>query len=157
MKYTSMLSKNISFSLYFFISLFLSPLFINGCIDKELKVEKAREKSKLLLGKIAEGTAINEFPEKYFSREQGEAILLDLREKCDFKNRKGVFVNDVISSQNGQRQASFIYEFMLKCDTIRLIFTYNLSPEIELYEFILEPIEKPNPMILKPENSLKFN
>lgn len=144
-------------SVNFLMLISISCLLGFGCINRANQVEDAKRMSELLLDRIGEGTAIEDFPEKYFPREQGESLLYDLKENCDFKNREGVFVNDFTSTHNTQWRASFIYEFMLKCDTIRFVITYNLGKEPELFEFHLEPIEKPNPMILKPENRLKLD
>lgn len=135
----------------------IAGLLCCGCFERVKQMETAKRMSELLLDRIGEGTALDEFPEKHFPREQGERLLHALKEDCDFKNRKGVFVNDVTSTFNTQWRVSYIYEFMLKCDTVRLVLSYNLGKEPELVEFKIEPIEKHNPMILKPENRLKFD
>lgn len=80
--------------------------------------------------------------------------MQELREKCDFKNRKGLFINDFTVTQPGRKTVSFIYEYKLKCDDIRFIISYDLTEDIELLEFKLEPVEKDNPMITKPERRL---
>ncbi len=102
------------------------------------------------------GKAYNAFPEKYFPTNQTKALMDELKDKCDFVNRKGIFINEYLQESSNGNSISFIYEYYLKCDNIRFIITYKLGKEIELFKFNLEPIEKDNPMITKPERRLKF-
>lgn len=137
---------------FIFVSIF-SLLF--SCMDAN-QINEAKKKSDTLLEKIATGNALSEFPEKYFNQEQTKLILNKIKNNCDFANRKGNFINDFTLNQNGINRVAFIYEYYLKCDSIRFILTYNLGKELELYEFKLEGIEKNNFMITSPEKRLKF-
>ncbi|HWB92123.1 MAG TPA: hypothetical protein VG605_09730 [Puia sp.] len=129
-------------------------VLIAACTSKR---QMALEKSGELLDKIAEGTAIEEFPEKYFPKDQTVILMDQLQNNCDFKDRKGNFINDYYEKNlGGEDRVSFIYEYYLKCDSLRFIMTYNLGPEIELYRFRIESIKKNNNMILKPERRLKW-
>ncbi|HMH34731.1 MAG TPA: hypothetical protein VK543_16960 [Puia sp.] len=117
--------------------------------------QKAKVKADELLEQIAKGNALNEFPEKNFPRDQSILILKYLQEGCDFKNRKGHFINDFYQKDlGGIDQVSFIYEFYLKCDSIRIVLTYNISDTLELLNFKLVTIKEDNKMILKPERRL---
>jgi hypothetical protein len=121
------------------------------------KKDVAKENAEQLLNSIAQGSAIKYFPEKYFPRNEMELILTDLKDKCDFRNKKGHFINDFYRKNvNGTNQISFIYEYYLKCDSIRFILTYNLGDPIELFHFGLEPIEKDNSMIIRQDKRLPF-
>jgi len=112
--------------------------------------EEARLASDNLLNKIGEGIAFGYFPEKYFPKDQSDKVLTDLKVHCDFANRQGGFVNDFYQKRIGSDdQISFVYEFYLKCDSIRVITTYSIGGRIEIHGFKLEPIEKENPMVLK--------
>lgn len=131
---------------FFSISIFVILLF--GCLNDD-QLKQARAKSDSLLNDISLGKANNAFPAKYFPVSQTHALMDELKNKCDFANRRGTFIKDYTEMSNGIKRISFIYEYHLKCDSIRFILTYNLGKEIELYRFILEPIEKDNPMITK--------
>lgn len=109
-----------------------------------------------MLSDISLGKANNAFPEKYFPVNLTNALLDELKNKCDFPNRKGVYVNEYLQNTSTGKRISFIYEYYLKCDSIRFIITYKLGKEIELFEFNLEPIENDNKMITKPERRLIF-
>lgn len=128
-----------------------------GCkvIDRNQVIE-ARKMSDSLLDSIAAGNVENAFPVKYFNPSQTKLILNWLRKKCDFADRQGNFINDFYISENGVNKVAFIYEYYLKCDSIRFILTYNLGKRIELCGLKLQPIEKDNFMITKPERRLKF-
>jgi len=137
-----------------YLVIFLT-IILFGCMNPK-KINEARKKSDTLIEEIANGNAAKEFPRKYFNPQQTELILSELKNKCDFINRKGNFINDFTISQNGNNQVAFIYEYYLKCDSVRIILTYNLGKEIELYKIKIEPIEKDNFMIRNPEKRLKY-
>ncbi|ELR68108.1 hypothetical protein C900_00946 [Fulvivirga imtechensis AK7] len=121
------------------------------------KREKAKIKTDKLLDKIAEGTASSEFKREYFPKDQTIRILSDLKEKCIFSDRKGAFVNDFYKSNiGGPDQLFLLYEFYLKCDSVRLTFGYNLGDEVELFKLGIQPIEENNSMITNQENRLKY-
>lgn len=130
-------------------------LLLLGCHIKSTNFDMVKERADVLLDKIADGTAENEIPIKYFPLEQTKIIMDDLKNKCDFKNRQGHFLNEFYSTDKSK--VSLIYEYYLKCDSIRFILTYDLSKKIELCEFKLEPIEKDNQMIIDSNNRLKRN
>jgi len=141
--------------MYKYIKFFTVIFLIHGCINPN-QIEQARIKADNLLNNISSGNAYDAFPEKYFPRSQTELLLNELSYKCDFANRKGNFINDFYQKERTDEQVSFIYEFYLKCDSIRFILTYKLGQEPELIKFQLQPIEKENDMITKPERRLKF-
>ena len=108
------------------------------------------------MNSIATGEIEGLFLAEYFPESQIKAHMNSLRFECDFKNRKGHFVNDFYQSINGNNRVSFLYEYYLKCDSVRIIVTYDLDDNIKLYGFKIEGIEKDNFMILKPANSISF-
>ena len=63
--------------------------------------------------------------------------MYDLKNKCDFQNRNGHFINEYYPNENHQipERISLIYEYYMKCDSIRFILTYNIKDTVELYEF----------------------
>lgn len=130
-------------------------LFAYGCHFQSSNKVDLKRKSDLLLDKIADGTANEEFSVKYFPIEQTKAIMYDLKNKCDFKNRQGHFLNEYYYSAD-KSKVSLIYEYYLKCDSIRFILTYNIGDSVELYEFKMEPIEKPNAMIADSAKRLSY-
>ncbi len=138
-----------------YIIMILSLFFGCKSFDRN-QIKIAKTMSDALLDSIATGNAESQFPIKYFNPAQTNIILGELKNNCDFSQRKGHFINDFYLNQNGINRVAFIYEFYLKCDSLRFILTYNLSPNIELYELKMESIKKNNFMITKPERRLKF-
>lgn len=137
------------------IKLCLIVFFFNSsCTSSNYLLNKAEFKSRKLLEEISKGSASKHFSAKYFSNTQINLLLNELIVECDFINRKGNFVNSYPWQKDGKKYGSFIYEFNLKCDAIRLVITYELNTEIELIAFALEPIEKDNFMIKNPEKRL---
>ena len=126
------LQTGLSFKLSLFVLFFLS----NSCNDK--KVFIAEKRANELIAKIAIGNPVDEFPQKYFPTEETSILLKDLREKCDFKNRVGGFIErKYIEKINEDDQILFIYKYRLKCGFVKFILTYKLGKNIELYQFTI--------------------
>jgi hypothetical protein len=124
------------------------------CVDNELK-EKAHKKADQVILDLHTEKAYTFFSDKFFSREHIELISRDLREKCDYENRSGKFVDYYYESMPGTDKVSFIYEYFLKCDSLRFILKYDLKPEPELIWFKLEGIGIKNPMIIDKTKQLQ--
>lgn len=143
-----------------FISLGMSVIIvflINSCGRKPDEMKLAKEKSDMLLDAIGNGTANKLFPTKYFPEDQTVSLMADLKNNCDFKNRKGNFVNDFYQKvAGGYNKIILIYEFYLKCDTVRFLISYleKNSNEIELNGFKMESVEKTNNMIFRKDRQL---
>jgi len=135
------------------VVVFLLQLVIMSCSNN--RTQLARDKSERILDEIASGTAIDEFPEKYFPRKQTVFLMKQLEDYCDFKSRKGVFINDFYQKDLlDVDKISFIYEYHLKCDNGRFILSFKLNKDIELYKFDIESVKKYNKMILRPEREI---
>ena len=132
----------------------LIAIIVFACHVNVVNIDQIKSDTDSLLNKIADGTANAEFSTKYFPADQTEAILFDLKNKCDFKTRSGNFINEHYDKENSK--LSLIYEYYLKCDSIRLIFTYNMKGKAELNELTMEPIEKKNPMVTDSLRQLKY-
>lgn len=102
--------------------------FFYSCQYNEEQLREGKAKVDALFVKIENGTALDEFPEKYFPKEHGKYIMDDLKNKCDFKNRKGEFVQsfNAINASN-EKCISYVYDFKLKCDDIRITFSLRAS------------------------------
>jgi hypothetical protein len=94
------------------IAIFLL-FFVTAC--KGARTSKsAKDKAKELLEKIALGDAIGEFPSKYFPKEQSAAILQELRDKCDFKNRREIMsMISILKILMEQKQYRLFTSFIL--------------------------------------------
>ncbi|MBV6419606.1 MAG: hypothetical protein DAHOPDDO_00829 [Ignavibacteriaceae bacterium] len=138
------------------IKIILIALVLISCTKIDQKqIDQAKKLSDKLLDDIAVGHANAAFSEQYFPSDQTKIILSELKNKCDFANRKGNFVNDFYESRSGYFKVHFIYEYYLKCDSVRIITSYNLNDKIELYSFKIEGLGESNFMILKPDRQLK--
>lgn len=141
-----------------FILIAIIVFFINSCGRNPEEMKLAKAKSDALLDAIGNGTANDLFPTKYFPKEQTVSLMGDLKENCDFKNRNGNFINDFYEKiEGGDNKIILIYEFYLKCDTIRLLISYleKANHEFELNGFKMESVDKPNSMIIKTDRQLK--
>ena len=123
---------------------------------KMQKFNLAQEQANYVIENLDKQNIEEKFPAKYFPKEQLQPILGGIRQNCDWKNKDGKFV-DFFTQKNigGNDQVSFIYEYYMKCDSLRFILSFNIEDEPELMGFKFEPIETENPMILFPEKQLK--
>jgi len=118
-------------------------------LDCRTNTEDLKKRSDKILDDIAAGIAAADFPEKYFPKAQTAQLMGQLQNFCDFKNRRGNFENDFHQVGIGTPdKMSYIYEFFLKSDTIRVILTYVTGSTNELFGFNMEKATRYNPMIL---------
>jgi hypothetical protein len=123
-------------------------LFILGCTNIK-KRQLARQMADKLLVEIGEGTAENEFPEQYFSPRAKSVIQTVLKDKCDFQHRQQRFINDWYETKaGGVDRVSFLYACYLKCDSMRIIVTYDLGEKIVLTDFKGQRLSESNPMVI---------
>jgi hypothetical protein len=120
------------------------------------KLNLAHDKADYIMANLDNQNISDKFPVKYFPKNKLDPILLGIREKCDWKNKDGKFV-DFFTQKNvgGVSQNAFIYEYYLKCDSLRFILSFNTEKDPELMGFRFEPLETKNPMVLFPEKQLR--
>lgn len=122
------------------------------------QIEFAQKNADDIISNLDKTYILNQFPPKNFpNRAQLQNVVSELDLKCDWKNRDGKFV-DFYTMKNvgGTNQVAFIYEYYLKCDSLRFILTYNLfADNAELSRLDIQPLEVENPMIIYPEKQLK--
>lgn len=125
------------------------------------KVERnnlAEKNANYIIENLDDDIVLKEFPENNFKdRDQLRKTLTDIAQKCDWENRDGKFVDFfTMKDIEGINSTAFIYEYYLKCDSLRFILIYNVDKDKpELFKMNIEPIEKENQMILFPEKQLK--
>jgi len=121
------------------------------------KHNKAQAIADNIIEKLDDPSVYDEFPEKYFPKDQLKPILGELIPNCDWKNRDGKFVDFVtVGDIGGVNQTGFIYEYYLSCDSLRFILMFNMETENpELRGLLVEPIEKENKLIVFPSKQLK--
>ena len=123
---------------------------------KMQKFNLLQEQANYIMENLYNPNIGEKFLAKYLQKEQLERIIGGIRQNCDWKNKDGKFV-DFFTEKNigGIDQTAFIYEYYMKCDSLRFILSFNTENEPELMGFKFEPIETENPMILFPEKQLK--
>lgn len=134
--------------------LLFAMMLFGSCVDEGLRT-KAFEESEKAIDNLDKDDAYRFFSKKYFSKEQVESVSQQLR-NCDYQNRKGKFVDYAYERVLGSKsdKVSFIYEYFLRCDSLRFIMTYELKEDPELVWFGVEAIENRNPMITDTTKSL---
>ena len=135
-------------------------LFIAGCgiQEKQEKIAKAEKDAAYIMAHLDKEEVLTHFPAASFPTSQLgplKALISAVGPKCDWPGRQGKFVDFCSISTNGNSIIAYIYEYFLKCDSLRFVMLYDLeSKEPQLVKFQVEPLEKPNPMIIYPEKQL---
>jgi hypothetical protein len=145
----------------FIIFNLIVTIAISSSCDVKEKIEmheKARENADFIMENLEQQTITNQFPEKYFPRQQFKPFLDTLIKNCDFKSKKGKCVDFFSITNNGKNQTAFIYEYILRCDSLRFIYMYDLEfSEPELFKLRIEGLEQANEMILDPTKQLLYS
>ena len=112
------------------------------------KANKAQELADSVIKNLDSDAVYSKFSKKYFQKEQIQPIIREIKQNCDWGNRDGKFV-DFFSRKNvgGIDQTAYIYEYYMKCDSLRFILSINMENEPELMGFHIEPLENENKMI----------
>jgi hypothetical protein len=118
-------------------------LTLLGCTSKE-EFDKASHHANSVVDNLVSDDAIRYFDGTYFNRAQIAEMIGGVRKACDYQNRVGGFVQYNYHVHNGVKIVDFAYEFRMKCDTVRLILTYELGNDPNLIGFKVEPIETPS-------------
>lgn len=126
-----------------------------GVKDKLEKHNKAKANADFIMDNLSKPEVIDQFPEKYFPRQQFAQFLEPLTKNCDLGSKRGKFVDFFSMLNNGKNQTAYIYEYILNCDSLRFIYIYDLEPkEPELFKFTIEGIEQENKMIIDHSKQL---
>ncbi|MCC6724631.1 MAG: hypothetical protein IT258_08980 [Saprospiraceae bacterium] len=129
----------------------------SGSWQGNQKLSKAQALADKIIAELGEFSSNDYFTHKYFD---GDKVLgptlWGIRRKCDWANRDGVFV-DYFEKQDsaGVGEIAFIYEYYLKCDSLRFVLTVNTADEPVLSDFYVEPLEYHNGLIKDWKKQLK--
>jgi|688.fasta_scaffold71024_2 hypothetical protein len=121
------------------------------------KTKLAQKQANHIIENLDNSKIVSEFPTKNFQdRMQLEDIIRGIQLNCDWQNRDGKYVDFFTEKQiGGKKSIAFIYEYYLKCDSLRFILFYDLDQDKpELFKFYFEPVENENKMIIFPEKQL---
>jgi hypothetical protein len=139
------------------LSLMVLIIFIGSCnLKQRMKnSNKAQNDADYIIEHLNKKEVISHLPATYFSRDQSENLIQKISESCDWENRKGNFVDYTTIQNNSEHDIAFIYEYFLKCDSLRFILIYNIDKEEpKLFKINIEPLSKQSPMVIHPEKQL---
>lgn len=123
--------------------------------EKFKKQQAAKDNADYIIENLDKEDVKSHFPTTTFPLEQTNRILSQLSVNCDWAHRQGRYVDQATIKSNGKDYAAFFYEYILKCDSMRVILMYNLEvAQPELSDFKLEKLTKENPLIIHKENQL---
>ncbi|GAB3243673.1 hypothetical protein GCM10027346_40660 [Hymenobacter seoulensis] len=128
--------------------------------EKQEKIAKAEKDAAFIMANLDQAEAVTHFPAASFPASQMEplkSMISAVGPMCDWSNRRGKFVDFFFISYDGRNSIAYIYEYLLKGDSLRFVTLYDLEPkEPQLVNFQVEPLEKPSPMIIYTEKQLKI-
>lgn len=130
-------------------------IILISCTNRLELIEEARIQSDEVINNLTENDAAKYFHSKYFGSKEINQSLENIRNVCEYENRRGGFVDYFSESGIKGNRVYFIYEFYLKCDSVRFILNYDLAKPPTLVQFKVEPIELDNFMIIDKSKQLK--
>jgi hypothetical protein len=136
---------------------FLIMLQLQSCgVGERLeKQKKAQADADYIMNNLENPEVKKRFPAKYFPPEQLNPFVDNLVNQCDLDAKQGKFVDYFTMNLSGKHQIAYIYEYILDCDSLRFIYTYDLdTQEPELLRFHIEGLEVPSNMIVDPGKQL---
>jgi hypothetical protein len=75
--------------------------------------------------------------------------------RCDWPSRRGKFIDFYMHSEEEERFVTYIYEYFLDCDSIRLLLTFDTSTDdVPVHSAHIEPIENKNAWLVDPMKSI---
>lgn len=133
----------------FFVFIVALGALLHSCGPSRMERNNlARQNADFILDNLNNPEVIEEFPEKYFPREETKQLLKDILATCDWSERNGKYVDFFEFDYEGDNETAFIYEYFLNCDSLRFVLTYDLDLERpELHRLIVEPLELPSQLI----------
>ncbi len=93
-----------------------------GMREKMEAQQKAKEKADFIMQNLGLNDVTDQFPEKYFPKQQVKPFLDGLTKNCDFASKRGKYVDFFSMLDKGKNRTAFIYEYILSCDSIRFIY-----------------------------------
>ena len=131
-----------------------------GTQKEQIKIDKAEQDAAYIMSHLDKPEVLTHFSAVHFPPNQLaplKSLVSAVGPKCDWANRRGKFVDFYSISNNGKNSIAYIYECFLKCDSLRFVMRYDLEDkEPQLINFQIEPLEKPNSMIIHPEKQLLY-
>lgn len=135
------------------VFLILIVLHSCGLGSRMERLDSGRQQADAFLQHLGDSVWAASLPTEaqVFGRNLGNSI----GSRCDWPRRRGKFV-DFYMHREGNRQAvTYIYEFFLDCDSVRVLLTYNTaSDSVRMESAFIEPIETENPWLVDPMKSI---
>lgn len=120
------------------VVLFLMLLLTSCRIKTSYNFNELIQRTDKLFDAIADGTANDLFSEEYFPKNETVNLMHQLNDFCDFKNRKGGFINGYYSKSKDSKieTINLVYKYYLKCDSVSFTVAY-IAKDNKLYSFHL--------------------
>lgn len=135
----------------------LTLLIINSCgwNDQMKNLDAAHAKADNIIALWGTDSVLSLFPEKYFPKSSITPLNDTFRSHCDWKSKRGKWIDFYTVNDNGDRSIYYIYEYFLNCDSLRFILGFDINnSEPELKSMNIEPLEKECSMLIDPMNSI---
>lgn len=121
--------------IFFFkpLSILLMTVFMYACTNRMEKFDLAKKDADYIIENLDKDHVIAKFPEKHFPKDQTKIILSDIKNNCNWSQKKGSFDDYIEVYSNGEQQISVIYKYETDCGKLKFNLTYifpNEKPEL---------------------------
>jgi hypothetical protein len=118
------------------------------------RLDSGRKKADAVIEAIGDSARIALLPSDS-ERKHAGLFYRSLADRCDWTNKRGKFVDFYMHEEENHHAVSYIYEYFLDCDSIRLTLVYDTNQDsVSMVSAHLEPLETKNPWLIDPMKSI---
>jgi hypothetical protein len=110
----------------------LFSALVLGCSSGggDLKMNRAKEISNIIISNLDKESVASYFPEDFFSNNDVLTVVENMR-SCGWGHRKGGLVKNYNLLTDGNPQTVFVYEYDLpNCDSLKVTLVFDLDKEV---------------------------
>jgi hypothetical protein len=118
------------------------------------RLDSGRKKADAVIAAIGDSALIAKLPGDS-ERKHAGLFYRSLASQCNWGKKRGKFVDFYMHEEENHHAVSYIYEYFLDCDSIRLTLVYDTNQDsVSLISAHLEPLETKNPWLIDPMKSI---
>lgn len=119
------------------------------------RLDRGRRQADYLLDHLENDSALAIYSSDPRVAAQVRSLGLALTERCGWSTRRGKFIDFYMHKEGDRNAVTYIYEYFLDCDSLRLLLTFNTQTDsIFLQATHVEPLESENPWLIDPMKSI---
>jgi len=132
-------------------------LIISSCgWNEQMKnLDAAHTKADDIIALWGTDSVLALFPESTFPKSTIIPLNDTFKSHCDWKSKRGKWIDYYTVNDNGDKSIFYIYEYFLNCDSLRFIIGFDTNgSEPTIKSFNIQPLEEECSMLVDPMKSI---